>query len=134
MSGRLAGQVALAHAGPVYDRNLEQAAELIRQAAAENAQLVLTPEMTNILEPDRARLRAEDVPRDVLAHVRAASALRRHRERVDFGRAHVGMQHAHRLRSVDEELAEETVSECPGEAFAIRVNVADAPNISPSVG
>jgi predicted amidohydrolase len=39
-------------------RNLADAAELIRQARAEGADVVSTPEMTNILEPDRPRLRA----------------------------------------------------------------------------
>ena len=36
--------------------NLDTAADLIREAAAGGAGLVLTPEMTNILETDRARL------------------------------------------------------------------------------
>jgi predicted amidohydrolase len=39
-------------------RNVQDAAELIRQAKSSGAELVATPEMTNILEPDRARLRA----------------------------------------------------------------------------
>ena len=39
-------------------RNLETAADLIREAAAGGAALVLTPEMTNILETDRVRLMA----------------------------------------------------------------------------
>jgi deaminated glutathione amidase len=39
-------------------RNVQDAAELIRQAKAEGAEFVATPEMTNILEPDRPRLRA----------------------------------------------------------------------------
>ena len=39
-------------------RNLADAAELIRQASAEGADFVSTPEMINILEPDRPRLRA----------------------------------------------------------------------------
>ena len=38
-------------------RNLADASGLIRQAAARGAVLVVTPEMTNILEPDRPRLR-----------------------------------------------------------------------------
>ncbi|RPH70336.1 MAG: carbon-nitrogen hydrolase family protein [Hyphomicrobiales bacterium] len=38
-------------------RNLADAAGLIRQAAGQGAALVATPEMTNILEPDRPRLR-----------------------------------------------------------------------------
>lgn len=39
-------------------RNLADAGDLIRQAAARGATFVSTPEMTNILEPDRPRLRA----------------------------------------------------------------------------
>jgi predicted amidohydrolase len=39
-------------------RNLADTAELVRQAAGQGAALVATPEMTNILEPDRPRLRA----------------------------------------------------------------------------
>jgi predicted amidohydrolase len=38
-------------------RNLADAAGLIRQAAGQGAALVATPEMTNVLEPDRPRLR-----------------------------------------------------------------------------
>jgi len=39
-------------------RNAADAAELIRAAHAQGAQFVSTPEMTNILEPDRARLKS----------------------------------------------------------------------------
>jgi predicted amidohydrolase len=39
-------------------RNCNDAAELIREAASSGADFVSTPEMTNILEPDRPRLRA----------------------------------------------------------------------------
>ena len=39
-------------------RNLAEAGELIRAAAADGAVFVSTPEMTNILEPDRPRLRS----------------------------------------------------------------------------
>lgn len=39
-------------------RNVEDASAMIRAAAASGARLVCTPEMTNILEPDRPRLRA----------------------------------------------------------------------------
>jgi deaminated glutathione amidase len=39
-------------------RNFSDAAELIRKAAAEGAGFISTPEMTNIMEPDRPRLRA----------------------------------------------------------------------------
>jgi predicted amidohydrolase len=39
-------------------RNFADAAEMIGQAKAQGAQFVSTPEMTNILEPDRPRLKA----------------------------------------------------------------------------
>ena len=39
-------------------RNFSDAAALIREAASKGAEFVTTPEMTNILEPDRPRLRA----------------------------------------------------------------------------
>jgi deaminated glutathione amidase len=39
-------------------RNLADATKLIREAAATGAKLVVTPEITNIFEPDRDRLRA----------------------------------------------------------------------------
>ena len=39
-------------------RNLVEVSALITEAAQRGAQFVLTPEMTNILEPDRVRLRA----------------------------------------------------------------------------
>lgn len=39
-------------------RNLAEASGLIREAAGQGATFVSTPEMTNILEPDRPRLRA----------------------------------------------------------------------------
>lgn len=37
-------------------RNFSDAAELIRMAASDGARLIATPEMTNIMEPDRTRL------------------------------------------------------------------------------
>jgi predicted amidohydrolase len=51
-----AGLVQL-RSGRDMARNLADTAELIRQAAGQGAALVATPEMTNILEPDRPRLR-----------------------------------------------------------------------------
>lgn len=39
-------------------RNFSDACDLIRDAAAKGARFITTPEMTNILEPDRPRLRA----------------------------------------------------------------------------
>jgi deaminated glutathione amidase len=45
-------------AGRDIARNVQDAAALVREAAGQGAELVSTPEMTNILEPDRPRLRA----------------------------------------------------------------------------
>ena len=39
-------------------RNIAETTGLIRAAAAQGAQFVLTPEMTNIIEPDRPRLKS----------------------------------------------------------------------------
>jgi predicted amidohydrolase len=58
-------------------RNLAEASALITEAAQRGAQLVLTPEMTNILEPDRARLRAIVQPENEDVTVRGLSALSR---------------------------------------------------------
>jgi predicted amidohydrolase len=44
--------------GPDIARNVADAGELIRAARAGGADFVSTPEMTNILEPDRPRLRS----------------------------------------------------------------------------
>lgn len=44
--------------GRDMDRNFAAAAEMIREAKAQGAEFVSTPEMTNILEPDRPRLRS----------------------------------------------------------------------------
>ena len=56
-------------------RNLADASRLIRQARAEGAQFVSTPEMTSILEPDRDRLRALARPEAEDGSVRHFSAL-----------------------------------------------------------
>ena len=45
-------------------RNFADAAEMIRAAAAQRAQFIATPEMTNIIEPDRPRLGALARPED----------------------------------------------------------------------
>jgi deaminated glutathione amidase len=58
-------------------RNLADVSELITEAAARGAQLVLTPEMTNILEPARDRLRALVRPENEDDTVRGLSALSR---------------------------------------------------------
>jgi predicted amidohydrolase len=58
-------------------RNLAEASALITEAAQRGAQLVLTPEMTNILEPDRARLQAIAQPENEDVTVRGLSALSR---------------------------------------------------------
>lgn len=44
--------------GPDMARNLKDAGQMIREAKAQGAEFVSTPEMTNILEPDRPRLKA----------------------------------------------------------------------------
>jgi predicted amidohydrolase len=44
--------------GPAFDANLAAADRLIRQAAADGAHVVATPENTPILQPDHAKLRA----------------------------------------------------------------------------
>ena len=50
--------------GTSAERNLMEATRLIRAAAAEGAEYVLTPEMTNILDRDRERLLASIAPED----------------------------------------------------------------------
>jgi predicted amidohydrolase len=39
-------------------RNIDELAEFLREARAQGAEFAATPEMTNVLEPDRARLRS----------------------------------------------------------------------------
>ena len=56
-------------------RNLAEASTLIREAAGQGAHFVSTPEMTNILEPDRPRLRSLAKPEAEDASVAAFSAL-----------------------------------------------------------
>jgi len=56
-------------------RNLADASALIREAAGQGATFVSTPEMTNILEPDRPRLRSLAKPEAEDESVRAFSAL-----------------------------------------------------------
>ncbi len=58
-------------------RNVAEAAALIREAAAQGADFITTPEMTNILEPDRPRLRSLARPEAEDASVAAFSALAR---------------------------------------------------------
>ena len=58
-------------------RNVQDAAELIRQAKAQGAEFIATPEMTNILEPDRPRLRALARPEAEDASAARFSALAR---------------------------------------------------------
>jgi deaminated glutathione amidase len=62
-------------AGRDMTRNVAAASALIRAAAAGGARFVTTPEMTNILEPDRSRLRGLARPMDQDASVAAFSAL-----------------------------------------------------------
>lgn len=56
-------------------RNIAAAAALVREAAAQGAGFVSTPEMTNILEPDRPRLRALARPEAEDPSVQAFAAL-----------------------------------------------------------
>ena len=56
-------------------RNLADASELIREAAGQGASFVATPEMTNILEPDRPRLRSLAKPESEDGSVGAFSVL-----------------------------------------------------------
>jgi predicted amidohydrolase len=58
-------------------RNIAECSELIRDAAARGAQLVLTPEMTNIIEPDRPRLKSLVKPEGEDESVAAFSDLAR---------------------------------------------------------
>ena len=61
--------------GPDMARNVADAAEMIREAKAQGADFVSTPEMTNILEPDRPRLESLAQPEAEDASVAAFSAL-----------------------------------------------------------
>jgi predicted amidohydrolase len=56
-------------------RNVAEASALIREAAGQGASFVATPEMTNILEPDRPRLRSLAKPEPEDASVAAFSVL-----------------------------------------------------------
>lgn len=56
-------------------RNLVDASGLIREAAGQGASFVTTPEMTNILEPDRPRLRSLAKPESEDGSVGAFSVL-----------------------------------------------------------
>jgi predicted amidohydrolase len=58
-------------------RNIANASDLIREAARQGAQFVATPEMTNILETDRDRLRGLVRPEGGDASVRAFAELAR---------------------------------------------------------
>ena len=58
-------------------RNIADASALIREAAGLGARFVLTPEMTNILEPDRERLKGLARREEEDASVAAFSALAR---------------------------------------------------------
>lgn len=58
-------------------RNIAEASALIEEAARQGARLVATPEMTNILEPDRDRLRALVRPEHEDASVAAFAELAR---------------------------------------------------------
>ena len=57
-------------------RNIAETSDMIRAAAARGAEFVLTPEMTNIIEPDRPRLRGlvKNEHEDPAVHAFAALA------------------------------------------------------------
>ncbi|MFT3987998.1 carbon-nitrogen hydrolase family protein [Aestuariivirga sp.] len=58
-------------------RNVAEASAMIRQAAGAGASFVTTPEMTNILEPDRPRLRSLARPENEDESVKAFAELAR---------------------------------------------------------
>lgn len=58
-----AGLVQL-RSGPDMARNYREAAELIRAARAAGASFISTPEMTNVMDPDKERVRATARPED----------------------------------------------------------------------
>lgn len=64
-------------AGTDMARNLAEASEMIAAARASGAEFVSTPEMTNILEPDRPRLRSLVKPEAEDASVSGYSSLAR---------------------------------------------------------
>jgi len=63
--------------GPDMARNLDDASKLIREAKAQGAEFVLTPENTNIIEPDRSRTKAIARPEAEDLSVRGFAALAR---------------------------------------------------------
>ena len=67
--------LAQMRSGRDIDRNAADCAQLIREAKAQGANFVSTPEMTNILEPDRPRLRALAKPEAEDRSVATFSAL-----------------------------------------------------------
>ena len=56
-------------------RNLVAAEALIREAAANGADFIITPEITNLFEPDRPKFREKITPQDENISVRGFSAL-----------------------------------------------------------
>jgi deaminated glutathione amidase len=61
--------------GREMERNIADATALIREAAASGAQFISTPEVTNIFEPDKERLKAIALPEADDPAVRAFSHL-----------------------------------------------------------
>ena len=61
--------------GPDMARNVDAASDLIREARSKGASFVSTPEMTNILEPDRPRLKSLARPEAEDESVRHFAAL-----------------------------------------------------------
>ena len=56
-------------------RNLADATQLIREAAAQGADFIITPEITNLFEPDRPKFREKITPPDDNISIKGFSAL-----------------------------------------------------------
>jgi predicted amidohydrolase len=77
MSARVKIACVQMNAGPEVGPNLDAAEALIRSAAAEGAQFVMTPENTSIIEPNRARNYEKSFTEDSHPGVPRFSALAR---------------------------------------------------------
>jgi deaminated glutathione amidase len=99
--------------GADMDRNIADASDLIRQAHSQGAQYILTPEITNIIEPDRTRLKAlvqrESEDKGVAAFSRLAQNLNIW--------LHVGSM---ALRSEDEKMVNRSLLFAPSGTLAAR--------------
>ena len=79
MSARLKIACVQMNAGPELGPNLDAAEALIRAAAGDGAQFVLTPENTSIIEPNRARNYEKSFAEDAHPGLPRFSALARER-------------------------------------------------------